>query len=92
MGSARDWLAEERRKVLGTCSAVCLGCGAARRWFLEFEDEVPRACPSCGGEVLRRCAACATPLASAFAVDCAGCGAPLRAPEVGGMRIRRAPR
>jgi predicted RNA-binding Zn-ribbon protein involved in translation (DUF1610 family) len=89
MGGAGEWLREERRKVLGTFAAVCLDCGAARRWFPEFEAEVPRACPACGGEVLRRCPACQTPLGSAFSVVCDGCGAPLRDPEVRGMRIRR---
>jgi hypothetical protein len=89
MGSASDWLAEERRKVLGTWTAVCLGCGAARRFFEEFEAELPASCPSCGGELLRRCPACSRPLDSAFAVDCAGCGSPLREPELHGMRIRK---
>jgi len=41
MGKASDWLREERRKVLGDWVAFCLGCGAARRWFDDFEAEVP---------------------------------------------------
>ena len=89
MGRAADFLREERRKVLGTSAAVCLGCGAARRWFEEFEAEVPTTCPSCGGEILRRCRACAAPLVSAFSVECDECGAQLRDPELNGMRIRR---
>jgi hypothetical protein len=92
MGSSANWLREERRKVLGTCTAVCLGCGAARRWFEEFESEVPAECPSCGGEFLRRCPACARPLDSAFVVDCEGCGVRLREPELRGMPIRKPPR
>jgi predicted nucleic acid-binding Zn ribbon protein len=92
MGGGADWLREERRKVLGTYTAVCLGCGAARRFFAETEGDLSERCPGCGGEFLRRCPACAAPIASAFAVDCEACGGPLRAPELLGMRIRRPPR
>src|SRR6185503_10767333 len=55
MGKASDWLREERRNVLGHWSAFCLDCGAARRWFEEFEAELPASCPECGGEMLHRC-------------------------------------
>jgi len=89
MASAADWLREERRKVLGTWAAVCLGCGAARRWFGEFEGEVPTECPACGGKILHRCPSCSTPFSSVFAVDCDRCGHPLRAPELNGMPIRK---
>ena len=41
VGKASDWLREERRKVLGDWVAFCLGCGAARRWFEQFEAELP---------------------------------------------------
>ena len=41
MGKAADWLREERRNVLGHWTAFCLDCGAARRWFVESEDEIP---------------------------------------------------
>jgi hypothetical protein len=92
MGRASDWIREERRKVLGTSAAVCLRCGAAQRWFEEFEHELPDACPSCGGPMLRRCPACDAPLSSAFEVDCGNCGAPLRPPELNGIPIRRAGR
>jgi predicted nucleic acid-binding Zn ribbon protein len=92
VGKAADWLREERRKVLGQWAAVCLRCGAGRRWFDEFEAEVPEECPECGGELLRRCKACDAPFASVFAVDCEECGAPLRAAELFGGRIRRASR
>ena len=51
MAKAADWLREERRKVLGDWVAFCLGCGAARRWFEDFEAEVPDTCPQCGGEL-----------------------------------------
>ena len=75
--------------MLGHWSAFCLDCGAARRWFEEFEAELPDRCPSCGGELLHRCPACAAPFSSTFAVDCEECAAPLRAPELHGIRIRR---
>ena len=89
VGKASDWLREERRNVLGHWSAVCLDCGAARRWFEEFEGELPRACPSCGGPMLHRCPACNAPFSSTFAVDCEECGSRLREPELNGMRIRK---
>jgi hypothetical protein len=89
VGKAADWLREERRNVLGHWSAFCLDCGAAQRWFVESEAEVPESCP-CGGQMLRRCPSCEAPFSSTFAVDCEECGAPLRAPELLGMRIRRA--
>ena len=53
MGKASDWLREERRKVLGDWAAVCLSCGYAQRYFDESEDELPPACPQCGGTALR---------------------------------------
>jgi len=68
MGKASDWLREERRKVLGDWVAFCLGCGAARRWFDDFEGEVPEQCPQCGGKMLRRCPSCSAPFSSTFAV------------------------
>jgi len=89
VGKASDWLREERRKVLGQWAAVCLRCGAARRWFEEFEAEVPGTCPECGGEMLRRCPSCNAAFASAFAVDCEECGKPLRQAELFGGPIRR---
>ncbi len=89
MGKASDWLREERRKVLGDWVAVCLQCGAARRWFEQFEDEVPRECPQCGGEMLRRCPECDAPFDSVAAVDCKECGAPLRENELFGSPIRK---
>jgi rRNA maturation endonuclease Nob1 len=92
MGKAADWLREERRNVLGHWSAVCLRCGAARRWFEEFEAELPDACPSCGGELLHRCPSCSAPFSSTFAVECEVCGGQLREPELFGTRIRKQPR
>ncbi|HLB18211.1 MAG TPA: hypothetical protein VK613_03675 [Gaiellaceae bacterium] len=89
MGKASDWLREERRKVLGDWVAFCLGCGAARRWFDDFEEEVPEQCPQCGGKMLRRCPSCSAPFSSTFAVDCESCGAQLREPELFGTKIRR---
>jgi hypothetical protein len=88
VGKAADWLREERRNVLGHWSAFCLDCGAARRWFVDNEDEIPETC-ACGGKMLRRCPACEAPFSSTFAVECEECGVPLREPELLGMRIRR---
>lgn len=89
MGKASDWLREERRKILGDWVAFCLRCGAARRWFEEFEAELPAECPQCGGELLHRCKACNAPFPSVFSVDCEECGAPLREPELFGTAIRK---
>jgi ribosomal protein S27E len=92
MASASEWYREERRKTLGTWTAICLGCGGARRFFEESESELPASCPLCGGALLTRCPSCSARLVSAFAVDCDACGSPLRASELAGMRIRRSPR
>ena len=92
MAKAADWLREERRKILGDWVAFCLGCGAARRWFEEFEADVPETCSQCGGELLRRCKGCGAPFSSIAVVDCEECGAPVRADELFGSKIRRAPR
>jgi len=89
MGKASDWLREERRKVLGDWAAVCLDCGAARRWFEEFEAEMPDVCPQCGGKLLRRCPSCNSPISSIAAVDCEGCGTQLRPDELFGSPIRK---
>jgi hypothetical protein len=89
MGKASDWLREERRKVLGDWTAICLRCGAARRWFEEFESEIPSECLSCGGELIHRCPACVAPFSSTFAVDCEECGGKLREPELFGIPIRK---
>jgi predicted RNA-binding Zn-ribbon protein involved in translation (DUF1610 family) len=92
VAKAADWLREERRKVLGDWVAFCLGCGAARRWFEEFEAVVPDTCPQCGGELLRRCPACGAPFSSLAVVDCESCGEPVRPNEIFGSKIRRAGR
>jgi predicted nucleic acid-binding Zn ribbon protein len=89
VGKAADWLREERRKVLGDWAAFCVDCGGAQRWFEAFEDELPPACPACGGELRHRCPACSAPFASAFAVECETCGEPLRDPQLHGVKIRR---
>jgi predicted RNA-binding Zn-ribbon protein involved in translation (DUF1610 family) len=89
MSKASEWLREERRKVLGDWVAFCLSCGAALRWFDDFEGEVSKECPQCGGEMLRRCPSCAAPFSSMFAVDCESCGAPLRSSELFGTQIRK---
>jgi predicted nucleic acid-binding Zn ribbon protein len=90
MGKASDWLREERRKVLGDWAAFCLQCGAAQRWFEEFEADVPDSCSQCGGELLRRCPSCSAPFSSVATVECESCGAQLRANELFGSKIRRA--
>lgn len=90
VGKASDWLREERRKTLGDWVAFCLGCGHVQRYFTEFEDELPAACPQCGGEVRSRCPACGARFSSAFAVECEACGGELRPRELFGTRIRRA--
>jgi hypothetical protein len=89
VGKASDWLREERRNVLGHWTAVCLDCGAARRFFEDSEGEVPELC-ACGGKMLRRCPACNARFSSTFAVECEECGTQLREPELLGMRIRKA--
>jgi predicted nucleic acid-binding Zn ribbon protein len=89
VGKASEWLREERRKVLGDWAAFCLACGHVLRWFEQFEAEVPAKCPACGGAIRRRCPSCEAPFSSAFATDCEECGAPLRPPELLGLRIRR---
>jgi len=89
MGKASDWLREERRKVLGDWAAFCVECGAVRRWFEDFEEELGDECAQCGGVMLRRCQTCNEPFASAFAVNCESCGAALRDPELFGTKIRR---
>jgi predicted nucleic acid-binding Zn ribbon protein len=89
VGKASDWLREERRKVLGDWVAFCLRCGAARRWFEEFEAEIPSECPQCSGPMLHRCPACSAAFSSVFAVDCEECGAPLRDRELFGGPIRK---
>ena len=74
--------------MLGHWTAFCLDCGAAVRFFEDSEAELPSSC-SCGGTILSRCPACGAMFSSTFAVDCEVCEAPLRAPELLGMRIRK---
>jgi DNA-directed RNA polymerase subunit RPC12/RpoP len=89
MGKASDWLREERRKVLGDWVAVCLDCGACKRWFEEFEHEMPDTCAQCGGRLLRRCQSCNAPFSSIAVVDCEECGKPIRVNQLFGSPIRR---
>jgi len=85
----RNWIQEERRKSLGDWVAFCLRCGHTQRYFLDGEADLPRACPTCGGELRNRCPACTAPIASAFAVECEECGAEVRPAELFGTLIRR---
>jgi hypothetical protein len=89
MGKASDWLREERRKTLGDWVAFCLKCGFAQRYFDESEDELPKACPQCHGEIRSRCPACDARFTSAFAVECESCGGELRPPTAFGGLIRK---
>jgi DNA-directed RNA polymerase subunit RPC12/RpoP len=88
-GKAAEWQRQERRKVLGDWVAFCARCGAARRWFEQFEAELPDDCPQCGGELLRRCKQCGAPFSSIAVVDCEECGKPVRENELFGSPIRR---
>jgi rRNA maturation endonuclease Nob1 len=88
----RNWIQEERRRTLGDWVAFCIGCGFTLRFFDEPESGLPAACPHCGGELRSRCLGCNALIASAFAIECEECGAPLRAPELFGGPIRRAGR
>jgi len=89
VGKASDWLREERRKTLGDWVAVCLACGFAQRYFDEWEDELPRECPDCGGQMRSRCPGCDARFSSAFAVECEACGAELRSRQLFGVAIRK---
>jgi ribosomal protein S27E len=89
MGKAADWLREERRKTLGDWVAFCLGCGHAQRYFAESEADLPAACPTCGGEMRRRCPACGARFSSVFAVRCEECSGVLRPAEQFGTSIRK---
>jgi predicted RNA-binding Zn-ribbon protein involved in translation (DUF1610 family) len=84
-----DWLIEERRNALGHWSAFCVSCGYVQRYFEELEQELPSACPQCGGEIVSRCPSCNARFASAFAVECESCGQALRPPQLFGTPIRR---
>lgn len=85
----RNWIQEERRRTLGDWVAFCVGCGHTLRYFDETEEELPGACPSCGGSVLHRCPSCHARFPSAFQVECEECGTALRPNELFGVPIRR---
>ena len=89
MSKAKNWIQEERRKTLGDWVAFCLSCGHAVRYFDEFEEQLPAACPDCGGELLRRCSSCGARFTSVFDVECDACGAELRRPQLFGVPIRK---
>jgi predicted nucleic acid-binding Zn-ribbon protein len=89
MARRRSWLQEERRRTLGDWVALCLGCGHVQRYFEDSEGEFPSGCPQCGEPLLSRCPACGARIASAFAVECEECEAPLRRDEGFGSRIRK---
>ncbi len=89
VATKRNWIQEERRKTLGDWVAFCLACGHTLRYFLEDEDALPAHCPQCDGELRHRCPSCEAPIASAFAVTCEECEAPVRPSELFGTAIRR---
>ncbi len=89
MGRTSDWLREERRRTLGDWVALCPECGHVQRYFEALEDEVATVCPTCRAQLVSRCTACGARIASAFAVECESCGAPLRQGTRFGVRIRR---
>ncbi len=88
----RNWIQEERRKTLGDWVVFCLRCGFTQRYFLEHEPDLASQCPDCGGELRNRCPTCGAAIASAFAVECEECGAPVRPAELFGTAIRKAGR
>ena len=89
VGEASNWLQEERRRTLGDWVAFCPLCGHTQRYFEADESELPASCPTCGSAVVSRCPDCGERIASAFAVECEGCGAALRDPTGFGVPIRR---
>lgn len=89
VAAKRNWIQEERRRTLGDWVAFCLACGFTVRFFDERDSDLPASCPQCGGELRSRCKACDALIASAFAVECEECEAPLRPPELFGGPIRR---
>ena len=89
MPRPRTWIQEERRKTLGDWVAFCAACGHVQRYFEELEADLAVDCPQCGEQLRWRCPACGARIASAFAIECEGCGAALRPDEHFGSRIRR---
>lgn len=85
----RNWIQEERRKTLGDWVAFCVDCGFTLRYFVELEAEVPRACPTCAGEVRHLCPTCDARFPSAFQVRCEECDAEVRPDTLFGGRIRK---
>jgi predicted RNA-binding Zn-ribbon protein involved in translation (DUF1610 family) len=88
----RSWIQEERRRTLGDWVAFCGACGFTLRYFEEFEQAVPAACPQCEANLLCRCDACGARFPSAFQVECEECGAEVRRNELFGGPIRRSGR
>lgn len=89
MGTAAEWLREERRKTLGDWVAICASCGHGQRYFADSEEEVEPVCPTCAEALLTRCPGCRARISSMFATRCEACEAPLRAGEQFGTSIRR---
>ncbi|MCC7077306.1 MAG: hypothetical protein IT198_09290 [Acidimicrobiia bacterium] len=88
-GAKRNWIQEERRNTLGHWVAFCPACGHSHRYFEEWADELPSSCPLCGDGLLSRCPDCDARFASAFQVECEGCGAAIRSAELFGSTIRK---
>ena len=89
MGSAADWLKEERRKTLGDWVAICAECGHGQRYFSETEAEVSNNCPTCGEIMLLRCPDCDWRFSSMFVVTCEKCDFKVRVEKQFGTAIRR---
>ena len=79
---------ENRNTELGDRACFCAGCGWARRYYPGVV-EPPSECPNCDGAIVSACPSCGTDILSIMAVECDECEAPLREPEVNGVRIHR---
>ncbi|MCW2971748.1 MAG: hypothetical protein JWN72_21 [Thermoleophilia bacterium] len=77
-----------RNTELGDRACFCAACGWARR-FYPGVVEPPEQCPACAGVIVSACPSCGEDILSIMSVECDVCEAPLREPEVNGVRIHR---